>query len=86
MPLVDGNALFQQLFKGFGFLEVQQCFLDFVVEALIEHGTLGFMVEIEGRNDLLEFGGVRSDRFGLRNVAQSIPILLLEITVGVQGV
>ena len=56
------------------------------MEAFIEHGALGFRIEIEGRNDLLEFSGIRSDRFSLYDVTQPIPSLLLEIAVGVQGV
>jgi hypothetical protein len=61
LSLIDGNALFQQFFEGFDLLEVQQRFLNLVLEAFIKHRALGFRVKVEGRDNLLEFGRVRGD-------------------------
>ena len=54
LPLVDGNALFEELVEMLCYREKDQRFLEIRIEAFIKYGLLGAIVQIQWCDDVLE--------------------------------
>ena len=86
LPLVDSDDLVDQGVKLFFFSDSGESILNRVFETEIKEDMLGIVVEVKGRNDLLEFDRVRSGRLGLLETGKLVSRLMLEVAVKVKRI
>ena len=86
LPLIDSDDLVDQGVKLLFFSDSSEGILNSVFKTDIKQKMLGVVVEVEGRNDLLEFDRVRSGRLGLLKARQLVSRLVLEVAVKVKRI
>src|SRR5436189_4617579 len=86
LPLVDGDNLVDQGVKGFFLSDGSESVFDCVFKTEVKQKMLGVVVEVQGRDDLLEFDRIGSGRLGLLEVRQLVSRLVLEVAVKIKGI
>jgi len=86
LPLVDSDDLINQGVKGFFFSDGSEGILNRVLKTDIKQEVLGFIVEVQGGNGLLEFDQIHGSRLGLLETGQLVSCLVFDVAVKVKSV